>query len=993
MTSAAALFGEMFEITRGDLDNACFSYIDPAEYLRGLAPVRLARMSEFWKSGNDDDPGALFRSTEDFVAGLFGQGCQWTFLLRGVPGEIQCWLATEPGSVDRSSLECLLRSSFADIRFGAERLDTRSVESLRYAVVVTGTPSLKSQADEPGRREQIEKLCRGLFGSNWLYLVTASPHEPADLTRSINELSEKIKDVRANYLLKASPIDVENRTAQRYVELLEAKLKRFERGRVSGMWDARCVLFAEQPALLARARHILQAAFWGEDSLPDPIRVRPCSHQAQHNPALEPLTTGEVATLIRLPQEDFPGFELVEHARFGVEPNRSTVTQPVRIGEIVDRGISTGNWLSISRDDLTKHGLIVGITGSGKTNSCFWLLDQIWDGGKGVPFLVIESAKSEYRALLGTPQFRDLTVFTVGDDTVSPLRLNPFEVPRGILVQTHIDYLKSLFSAAFVLYPPMPYVLEQSIQEVYQDRGWDVARNTNSRGTDSPRSYPILADLAAKIPVVVDRMGYEQRIAMDVKAGLLARINQLRLGGGKGLMLGSRRSVNAAVLFESPCLLELKQIVSDDEKAFIIGLLLIRLCEHHEARRRPAAGLVHLTLIEEAHRLLRNVSTEQGSDISANPKGRAIEVFANILAEIRAYGEGILVAEQIPVKLTPDVVKNTGFKLIHRLVSPDDRALVGQAVNLNDSQTRHLATLETGEAVAWTEHTRKAVLLHVPLSPAKGARPVSNDELRAAEIQAGLAERPPLLPYPACQTCPTAASQGCLAAAYQDRDAPLLEAFRRAFNALRLSFPAAAAAFAEFRQLTKRGSHSSAPAPASCSFVTLAEADLERRGEFRAWPYEDVEWIIASACSMAQLMDSAFDRQAAPAIPPDLVSQFQSRCKQLETVDALPYPGCRLCDSPCQYRFDMANADREFGTDFRRAFADATARTDRLVEIARNAAAKSFFVSDQSAIVGASFCFGVQQFANAQLALAMYYQHQMAAMLKERIAKHLAERK
>ena len=84
---------------------------------------------------------------------------------------------------------------------------------------------------------------------------------------------------------------------------------------------------------------------------------------------------------------------------------------------------------------------------------------------------------------------------------------------------------KSLFSAAFVLYPPMPYVLEQSIQEIYEDRGWDVARNTNSRGVESKRSYPTLSDLAAKIPILVDKMGYEQRIAMDVKAGLLARIN------------------------------------------------------------------------------------------------------------------------------------------------------------------------------------------------------------------------------------------------------------------------------------------------------------------------------------------------------------------------------------------------------------------------------------------------------------------------------------
>ena len=262
---------------------------------------------------------------------------------------------------------------------------------------------------------------------------------------------------------------------------------------------------------------------------------------------------------------------------------------------------------------------------------------------------MVESAKSEYRALIENPRFRDLRVFTVGDDTASPLRLNPFEVPPGILIQTHIDYVKSLFSAAFVLYPPMPYVLEQSVQEIYEDRGWDVALNTNSRGSESDRSYPTLSDLAAKVPVIVDRMGYEQRITMDVKAGLLARINQLRLGGGKGLMLNTRRSVPDAVLFEAPCLLELKQIVSDDEKAFIIGLVLIRLYEYHEARQRKGHGLVHLTLIEEAHRLLRNVSTEQGGD-SANPKGRAIEVFTNILSEIRAYGEGILVAEQIPVK-------------------------------------------------------------------------------------------------------------------------------------------------------------------------------------------------------------------------------------------------------------------------------------------------------------------------------------------------------
>ena len=362
------------------------------------------------------------------------------------------------------------------------------------------------------------------------------------------------------------------------------------------------------------------------------------------------------------------------------------------------------------------------MTGSGKTNTCFGILEQVWDGGRGVPFLVVESAKAEYRNLAHLPGMEGLKVFTIGDETASPLRINPFEVPPGILVQTHIDYLKSLFSAAFVLYPPMPYVLEQGLREVYCDRGWDLARNVNRRGSVSPRRFPTLSDLVAKVRDVVDRMGYDERISMDVKAGLVARLDQLRSGGGKGPMLDTRSSIPAAILFGSPCVLELKQLVDDDEKAFVIGLMLIRLYEYYEGgegRSTPSkGGLRHVTLIEEAHRLLRNVSTEQGGEVAANPKGRAIEVFANILSEIRAYGEGFVIAEQVPVKLVPDALKNTNLKLVHRLVADDDRKAVGGTMNLTESQTRHLMTLGRGQAVAYAEGMRKSVLVTVPLSKA-----------------------------------------------------------------------------------------------------------------------------------------------------------------------------------------------------------------------------------------------------------------------------------
>ena len=981
MNSSAALFGEIFEITRGDLDNACFPFIKPAEYLRNTVPIRLTRLSQFWKQEGSNEAATLHQSVEGFVAGLFGQSCPWLFFLIGQQTEIQCWFASDPNVLDSNSLASLLRGSLPDARVGLSEFDYRSIESLKYGLVLTGTPSLKVEGDSRPPGDQLEKLCRGLFGHNWLYLVSSEPVEGAETTRSINELSEKVKNARATHLLKASPIDEENRTAQRYIELLEAKLKRFDRGRTSGMWKVRCGFYTDQATLLPRARHCLQAAFSGEDSVPDPVRVRPCSSQTSHDPGVEPITTSEIAALTRPPKEDFPGYEVVEYARFGVEPSRCVDKSSVAVGEIVDRGLKTGNWLRISREDLTKHGLVTGITGSGKTDSCFWLLDQVWNAGSGVPFLVVESAKSEYRALMENPRFRDLRVFTVGDDTASPLRLNPFEVPPGILIQTHIDYIKSLFSAAFVLYPPMPYVLEQSVQEIYEDRGWDVALNTNSRGSQSDRSYPTLSDLAAKVPIIVDRMGYEQRITMDVKAGLLARINQLRLGGGKGLMLNTRRSVRDSVLFEAPCLLELKQIVSDDEKAFIIGLVLIRLYEYHEARRRQGHGLVHLTLIEEAHRLLRNVSTEQGSE-SANPKGRAIEVFTNILSEIRAYGEGILVAEQIPVKLAPDVIKNTGFKLIHRLVSSDDRELVGNTLNLDEVQIRYLATLKTGEAVAWTEHTQKAVLLQVPLSPAKDSQPVSLDNLRRPHTK-----DPSLLPYPACAACEASGVRGCTGNAQHDSDRPLLDAFRRVFNAMRLHHPATLPAFAEFRQLTYRDARTNAPGQPYCSFVQIAEMDIERRSEFRAWQYADVEWVMSSACAAALDLAATLDgppRSDLPDAAKAAMAALQERCGQLESVENLPFPGCRSCEAPCYYRFDMNQAGLPFGKDFRAAFLDLNTKTERLAQIARNAAATSFFISDLGSMAGASFCFAVQQLARSELGLSMYYQYETAAMLKKR---------
>lgn len=995
MNRDAELLSQIFEVTRGNLETARFPFPQLGPVVDNMTFVRIRRLSRFWKQGESKDLTLLTQSTEDFIAGFYGQSCPWIFLLKGTPQAIECWFGASRTTVDRAALHSSLSGAFPDIRFkDSPALDKTCFNQLKHALVLTGTPSPKTDSKQETIGDGIEKACRGLYGSDWVYAVYAEPIPTAEISRSLNEIAKQIRNVHATYLLKASPTDEQNRIAQRYVELLEAKLKRWEQGRTSGMWTSHVMLLTDNASSLGRALGLLHSTFSGEKSVPEPIRACPCSYDVHQSPPLEPLNSMEVALLARPPYEEYPGYEVVDYARFGVETNLSPLqnSKSIMVGQIFDRGTDTGNALHVPLRDFTKHGLIVGVTGSGKTNTCFLLLDGIWDGGRGVPFLVIESAKSEYRGLLKNPRFRGLKVFTVGDETISPLRLNPFEVSKGILVQTHIDYLKSLFSAAFVLYPPMPYVLEQSIQEVYEDRGWDLARNTNWRGEYSPRLYPTLSDLAAKIGGVVDRMGYDERITMDVKAGLLARVNQLRLGGGKGLMLNTRRSLNASVLFESPCILELKQIVSDDEKAFIMGIILIRLYEHYEAGKVKGTGdLCHVTLIEEAHRLLRNVSTEQGNEVVANPKGRAIEVFANILSEIRAYGEGILIAEQIPVKLTPDAIKNTNLKVVHRLVAEDDRKAVGSTMNLSETQMRYLTTLRAGEGIAYTEGMQKPVLLTVPLSPTKNSyQEVSTQEVR--EAMGSFWQQHPhlILPFPGCATCPVAGGNGNCGIRESSRiDVLLLESFRRLFNTLRLNKPLVLDAYSDFNLLYQRNPvRGKSTTSTYCLFVELVDSEVERRGEFSGWPYEDVERAIDLACSVMSSITRNFGQAERKTMEKEFskdLMAFSNLFKRLHKIDVLPYVGCRFCTEPCYYRFDMNHLSDDFNVkDFRSAFLDPDVKMDEVARICWNISAHAFLSKDIRARRGAALCFAVQQFS--ELGLSTFNQEEMTRQVADALS-------
>ncbi len=428
-----------------------------------------------------------------------------------------------------------------------------------------------------------------------------------------------------------------------------------------------------------------------------------------------PLNTEELSIIMNVPRQEVQGVTIRPATAFGVNYILPDAADSIRLGRVVHKRtpLDAMPYL-LPRHLLQKHLFVCGVTGSGKTNTCMGLLHSF-----GLPFMVIEPAKTEYRRLLAT--LPKLHIFTLGSETVSPFRINPFEFCPGANLLTHVDTLKSVFSAAFPMYAAMPYILEEAIIEVYQDKGWDLATSGNAYldgadGSAAPdgRFYdflPTLQDLYEKIDDVVHRKQYAQEQTLNYSAALKARISSL-LTGSKGLMLNTRRSTPMAELLQSPVVLELRHIGDDEEKCFLMGLILAAIYEHREHYGQPGAPLQHVLLIEEAHRLLRRVPEYVSPEVG-NTRGKAVETFANVISEIRTFGQGLVVVDQIPSKLTPDVIKNTNMKIVHRTLAQDDRAYVGATMNLNEAQSRELSLLEVGQAVIHREGMDKAFLVQM----------------------------------------------------------------------------------------------------------------------------------------------------------------------------------------------------------------------------------------------------------------------------------------
>jgi hypothetical protein len=552
-----------------------------------------------------------------------------------------------------------------------------------------------------------------------------------------------------------------NAHAEAAEEQIKKYLQRFEQSRALGCWNVGAYLLAEKPDILQQASTQLRALLSGENSIFEPIRihdlkrvwnktknslqnfdqlnlalVNPDNQQQRldhplgkaFNSLTTPLNTQELALLVNLPRHEVPGVKVMPTATFSLNPP-IVEGKGIELGNVLEGGEPTSLKYNISLSSLAKHCLITGITGSGKSTTCRKLLTEL--NQQQIPFLVIEPAKDEYvewamnlNAQLPTNSANRIAIYMPGIQTwrgqklENQLTLNPFDlvwlsedsIPQ---VLPHIDRLKSILNASFPMQEILPVLLEDVLFYAYtRPQNW---LDEKLPAFSTPR--PTLTQLLDQIQPVIKGKGYEERVTANLTAALTTRIQSLRRGW-KGQLFDRPISTPWAEIFDRPTIINLSYLGDDADKAFAMAILLQFLYEYRQIQNdllsqkaRENLGLRHLAVIEEAHRLLLKISS--GISEQANPQGKVAEMFANILSEIRAYGQGLLIADQVPARLVPDAIKNTNLKIIHRLVATDDRDAMGSCMTLTPEQSAIINHLRPGQAIVCGEQDDMAAWVKV----------------------------------------------------------------------------------------------------------------------------------------------------------------------------------------------------------------------------------------------------------------------------------------
>ena len=428
------------------------------------------------------------------------------------------------------------------------------------------------------------------------------------------------------------------------------------------------------------------------------------------------ISGSELVIMAGLPQKAVSGVAISKMVSFArnvyIEDEEREDGDAITIGNIYHMGKTEQSNVNLNLETLSSHMLITGSTGSGKSNTVYQIVSEIKK--KNVKFLIVEPVKGEYKNIFGND--RQVNVFGTNQTICELLRINPFSFPHKIHVLEHIDRLIEIFNVCWPMYAAMPVILKDAILQAYQVCGWDLENSKNIYGLDT---YPSFKDVQMQIRNVIASSDYSEDNKGDYNGALITRVNSLT--NGINGQIFTANEIEPMIIFDENTIIDLSRIGSQETKSLIMGIILMKLNEYRMACSNGCMNqkLSHITVLEEAHNLLRNtqgkVSAEGGDVI-----GKSVEMITNSIAEMRTYGEGFIIVDQSPNAIDISAIRNTNTKIIMRLPEESDRQQAGKSAALTDKQIPELARLPKGVAVVYQNNWLDPVLCKIRKADVKG---------------------------------------------------------------------------------------------------------------------------------------------------------------------------------------------------------------------------------------------------------------------------------
>lgn len=537
---------------------------------------------------------------------------------------------------------------------------------------------------------------------------------------------------------RTQQVELCNKSVEELLERIENQLKRVKESEDYGCYNCAAYFLSSTQSTALLAANTYRALMVGEGSSVEsgavnvwknneaevaqlreylkrfmqPVFARPLWENAPDSLLYTPATLvsgRELPMHLGLPTRSVHGLPIIEHAEFGrnVPDEAMPDEDKMNLGKIYHMGKEEAAGLLLNRQAMASHTFITGSTGTGKSNAVYHLLDEITKNGQ-TTFLVVEPAKGEYKNVFGSRA--DVQVFGTNPRETPLLRMNPFAFPENIHILEHIDRLVEIFNACWPMYAAMPAVLKDAIERSYQKVGWDLRNSESEKGI-----FPTFFDLLDILPGVIEESHYSKDTQSDYVGALCTRVKSLT-NGIYGSVLCAEDALSDAEMFDQNVIVDLSRVGSMETKSLLMGILVMKLQEYRMCSSGMNSRLRHVTVLEEAHNLLRKTSAEQSQE-GANLQGKSVEMLANAIAEMRTYGEGFIIADQAPGLLDMSVIRNTNTKIILRLPDEEDRKLVGKSAALKEAQIDELSKLPLGVAAVYQNEWPEAVLCKIEAYP------------------------------------------------------------------------------------------------------------------------------------------------------------------------------------------------------------------------------------------------------------------------------------